>query len=810
MKYIKLLLLIFFSFTFLEAQNYQIGHRQLTFVDSTRANRQITCEIYYPSEISGDNTQIALGTFPVLVFGHGFVMPASSYDIYWNTIVPKGYILVFPTTESSFSPSHTNFGKDMAHISKSMRLRGKTPSSPFYNAIDSTSAVMGHSMGGGCAFLAMQYDPEITALVSFAAAVTNPSSITAALQINKPALVFSASNDCVAPPNNHQIPMYDSLSSSCKTFISINGGDHCQFASYNFNCNLGQSTCSPKATINSSNQQSIIFNHLLNWLRYILKKDCSSGDSFQSQLAIGNGISSKQTCNYIVQKPTIVGESGICLDNTIQQYSVPKNEYCQNEWISPTKGLIVGSNKNDTVSILWKSTGIDTLKVRVKSLYNGCFVDTHMIVRIYPLPLSSITGSKNICLDNPLHSYTASFDSTISTQWQSIKKGTFQSTRDSHFVSILWSEPGIDTLKIRQILKSSGCIKDTQIIVLIHELPFTEIKGPNKVCQNTFNNIYTVENLDGHLIEWKEPKLGTIKGSKTAQSITINWKNSGNDTLHVTVKDKLTGCRFDTNLIVTIVEQPISFISGRRNVCEFTPISHYKVDPVQGCSYNWTCSPNGIILGSKNSDSVAIRWSSVGNESVMVRISNPLTGCFSDTSLSITIHPTPIPKITGKTKVIEGELKIPYSVRYDTKSTYIWNIIYGDANLIDEDKYITYMNIGKPGNIALEILEVNNYDCANTDTLFITSESMTGIQDSDNELIISPNPASESSTISIAISHDIKYAEIFNSLGETKGLYVSETHPEICISTHGLSPGVYYVILYGNQKNYFRKLLIHN
>ena len=149
MRYMILLLCIILMHAFASAQDFKIGHVQRSFVDTTRNNRQVTCEIYYPANINGDNVAIANGIFPTLVFGHGFVMPASAYDVYWNAIVPKGYIMIFPTTESSLSPSHLNFGKDIAFLTQIMKQQHRISTSLFFNAVDSTSAVMGHSMGGG-------------------------------------------------------------------------------------------------------------------------------------------------------------------------------------------------------------------------------------------------------------------------------------------------------------------------------------------------------------------------------------------------------------------------------------------------------------------------------------------------------------------------------------------------------------------------------------------------------------------------------------------------------------------------------------
>ncbi len=290
--------LIFFTLLtgIVSSQTYQVGHLSKSFTDVSRSNRSITTEIYYPANTAGDNVAIASGQFPILVFGHGFVMAWSSYDVVWNAVVPNGYIIVFPTTETSISPSHTDFGKDIAFLVGAMKAEGTNSSSFFYNSVTNKSAVMGHSMGGGSAFLAVQYDQTITALATLAAAVTNPSSTTAARSITIPAIVFSGVNDCVAPPATNQIPMYDTLVSSCKTLINITGGAHCQFASVNTSCYFGQGTCTPQATISAATQQTTTFNLLIPWLNFYLKNSCTSATQFQGLITAAAGITSAQNC----------------------------------------------------------------------------------------------------------------------------------------------------------------------------------------------------------------------------------------------------------------------------------------------------------------------------------------------------------------------------------------------------------------------------------------------------------------------------------------------------------------------------------
>ncbi len=272
----------------------QVGHTTLTFIDSLRNNRQIATEIYYPATSAGNNTPIAAGVFPLITFGHGFVMVWSAYQNFWDFLVPEGYILAFPTTEGIFSPSHADFGKDLKFLIAKIQSSGVGAVIPSAS-VGTTSAIMGHSMGGGCSFLAAENNLMITTLVSFASANTNPSSITASQQVSVPTLLFSGTNDCVTPPSQHQNIMYDSTAAAFKTQVNITGGGHCFFANSNFNCSFGENTCSPSPTITRAEQQSVTNNFLKLWLAYFLKNDCQKAQDFQDSLSMSSKISYRQS-----------------------------------------------------------------------------------------------------------------------------------------------------------------------------------------------------------------------------------------------------------------------------------------------------------------------------------------------------------------------------------------------------------------------------------------------------------------------------------------------------------------------------------
>lgn len=294
-SFLILLGLLIFSAN-ISAQSIDVGHTSITFYDSSR-NRNIETEIYYPADNPGENVPIASGNFPVIVFGHGFLMSWESYENFWTELVPNGYVICFPTTEMTLTPSHENFGLDLKFAATQMQNENNDNSSLFFNSLAPKTGLLGHSMGGGASFLAAENNSIISTLVTFAAAETNPSAIAASLNITVPTLIFSGDDDCVTPPDENQTLMYNELTSNCKTHISIIDGGHCYFADDNFNCSLGESFCNPTLDITREEQQLITFNFLKLWLDYSLYDDLNSFNDFDDLLQSSTQTNFTQFCN---------------------------------------------------------------------------------------------------------------------------------------------------------------------------------------------------------------------------------------------------------------------------------------------------------------------------------------------------------------------------------------------------------------------------------------------------------------------------------------------------------------------------------
>jgi dienelactone hydrolase len=316
-----LFILIGLFFTqFSQSQTLNIGHTTITFNDPNRTGgfgsgagpgRQIQTEIYYPASTSGENVAVANGTWPLIVFGHGFAMTWDAYSNIWNQLIPLGYIMAFPRTESSLfpAPSHGDFGQDIALIAQKMTDAGQTSGSLFEAKISDYVCAMGHSMGGGAAILAAAQSTIFDAYLGLAPAETNPSAIAAAANIHIPSLILSGSNDGVTPPSQHHQPIYNAIVHDCKSLASLIGGGHCYFANTNFNCDFGESTSSTGISLSRAEQQNLSYQQITPWLAYFLDRSCSGFESF-AEYPIA-GIDLTTTCPSSVPDVQIIQNGNI-------------------------------------------------------------------------------------------------------------------------------------------------------------------------------------------------------------------------------------------------------------------------------------------------------------------------------------------------------------------------------------------------------------------------------------------------------------------------------------------------------------------
>lgn len=227
--------------------------------------------IYYP-ETGGGIPPSAIPC-PIVVLGHGFNMGIDRYYSYAEHLASWGYLVVLPTFSNPFpSPEHYTRARCMVDAALFTAGLNTVPGDPFEGAVNETAwGFTGHSMGGGCAFLAADtFDlaDTLRVAVSFHSPQTTPE--VEAQNLDLPKLVLSGSVDTIAPWDEVRQAMWADAPAPGAFAVTL-GANHGYCMDYSYFWENGGT-----ATISREQQQSIIRLYLTAYMERYLHDDTSS------------------------------------------------------------------------------------------------------------------------------------------------------------------------------------------------------------------------------------------------------------------------------------------------------------------------------------------------------------------------------------------------------------------------------------------------------------------------------------------------------------------------------------------------------
>jgi hypothetical protein len=289
-------------------------------------------------------------------------------------------------------------------------------------------------------------------------------------------------------------------------------------------------------------------------------------------------------------------------------------------------------------------------------------------ITIHPTPQPVITGSASTCVSEQTTTYSVPQVTGHTYSWTPTVKGNIIGSQIGNAITVRWNVQGKDTLKLRQTNTTTGCFKDTTLVVRINPNPLPKITGLSSVCVDKAPETYSVDLVSGNTYQWFAPSKGTIDGNASGNSVKIRWTSQGMDTLKIRETNPQTGCIKDTFIVITIQALPLPIITGQKTTCLNSTQYDYAVSSIAGNTYEWTKPSKGNIFGSLTSNAIKVAWTSQGSDSLKVRQTNPVTGCSKDTFIVVTIQQVPKPTITGEAIVCSKNTTSTF--RVDSKSGY--------------------------------------------------------------------------------------------------------------------------------------------
>jgi hypothetical protein len=85
--------------------------------------------------------------------------------------------------------------------------------------------------------------------------------------------------------------------------VTLTGASHCQFAESNFNCGLGEASCSPGPAISRATQHAIVDRFLVPWLDWRLKGDAAAAGRYRAAVDSSTDAAVAEDCASVAAPP---------------------------------------------------------------------------------------------------------------------------------------------------------------------------------------------------------------------------------------------------------------------------------------------------------------------------------------------------------------------------------------------------------------------------------------------------------------------------------------------------------------------------
>ncbi|MBI1222058.1 MAG: hypothetical protein GC180_05595 [Bacteroidetes bacterium] len=144
---------------------------------------------------------------------------------------------------------------------------------------------------------------------------------------------------------------------------------------------------------------------------------------------------------------------------------------------------------------------------------------------------------------------------------------------------------------------------------------------------------------------------------ETGTQSSLYWTGAGNLFVGKRMDGNCSGKPLldwlNISIPVSIYSKPTTSLSGTDPVC-YLKTEAYYCDTPSYVSYNWTAT-GGSVLSGQNSAYSTIQWTSAGNDSANLFLTDTRTGCDSSFSFAVNVNSLPTTSISGNDSLCAGD-----------------------------------------------------------------------------------------------------------------------------------------------------------
>ncbi len=396
----------------------------------------------------------------------------------------------------------------------------------------------------------------------------------------------------------------------------------------------------------------------------------------------GNDLTFTTTCPAPSPAGTISGPIDVCKNGSGYIYTVPVIANASSyTWTLPAGATITSGSNTNSITVSFSPVAVSgNITVYGSSICGVGTASLPFAITLIPQPVPTITGAANACINSSGNIYTTESGMTAYT-WTVSAGGTITSGTATNSITVSWTNAGAQTVTV-SYTNATGCTTAVPAIfpVSIIPLPVPTITGPNVVCANAANIVYTTEpGMTSY--NWAVSIGGTITAGAGTNAITVSWPYAGNRTVSVTYTNA-TGCVAITPTVynVTINPAAVPTIGSSNDPCINSTNNQYITNAGM-LNYVWNISAGGVITSGLGTNSINVTWNNVGSQWVSVSFTNSY-GCSSVAPTVYSLFVNPLPgaagAVTGTSSLCAGTSGVAYSCdEINNATSYLWTVPVG-------------------------------------------------------------------------------------------------------------------------------------
>lgn len=325
----------------------------------------------------------------------------------------------------------------------------------------------------------------------------------------------------------------------------------------------------------------------------------------------------------------VLGDREVCLNDTVELTA---------RAFTSGDNLTFSWNTGDKTDVMRVRPLHDSTEYRVTGTYrNGCSSTKSVMVKVYPLPVISVSGNNVIC-EGESTQLTADVVSSIGDVtyiWNDIYEGKTREVMPNQTTT--YELYGVDSKECHSLPRN--------ITVKVKPLPQLAIAGNTTICEG--KSVQLTVTGAGSNVKWYDGTEGQTTITRTPTQDTVYW-----------VEGTSNGCVGRTEVNVKLLDVPYVWIEASSPVL---------------------CKGDTVILTAKGADSYVWNTGSVATSISDMPITTSeysivgttsVGGCVGTGSVVVTVNQPPVVSITGDNSVCDGAVA---KIQASGAEEYFWS-----------------------------------------------------------------------------------------------------------------------------------------